>query len=246
MSTLILINIQNRFRMVGLVMNLDDLETDEIIPIHNSLNPIIWQDGRLNSSIREHLLTIAYDYEKYLDLDLNVMDIVLTGSLANYNYTKFSDLDVHIMVNEPASTLLDKVLKASKALWSKTHNITIKGYPVEVYVEVGHTGISTGVYSLLKDEWIIRPVHKSIDISDTTIIKKAAGIIDSIEQINDIDDVKRIKDKINRMRRAGLLTNGEYSIENLTFKVLRNLGYIDKLKNLEVEMLDKSLTMEGE
>jgi hypothetical protein len=31
------------------------------------------------------------------------------------------------------------------------------------------------------------------------------------------------------MRRTGLDTTGEFGVENLTFKVLRNIGYLDKL-----------------
>jgi hypothetical protein len=44
--------------------------------------------------------------------------------------------------------------------------------------------------------------------------------------------IQKIKDKIKRMRRSGLAKGGEYSIENLTFKVLRRSGYIEELYNL--------------
>jgi hypothetical protein len=32
------------------------------------------------------------------------------------------------------------------------------------------------------------------------------------------------------MRRSGLDTTGEFGVENLTYKILRNLGYLDKLE----------------
>ena len=47
------------------------------------------------------------------------------------------------------------------------------------------------------------------------------------------------------MRKAGLSTNGEYSIENLVFKKLRNKGYIGKLMKRKKEQTDKELSLES-
>jgi hypothetical protein len=38
-----------------------------------------------------------------------------------------------------------------------------------------------------------------------------------------------IKSKLKNMRSAGLEDNGEYSIENLAFKVLRRNGFIERI-----------------
>ena len=46
--------------------------------------------------------------------------------------------------------------------------------------------------------------------------------------------------------RSGLETSGEYSVENLAFKVLRNTDYIKRLYDRSVEEFDKSLTIETE
>jgi hypothetical protein len=45
------------------------------------------------------------------------------------------------------------------------------------------------------------------------------------------------------MRRSGLEKAGEYSVENLTFKALRNNGYIDKIRNYSVSATDKELSL---
>ena len=66
---------------------------------HKELNPNIWTDNKLNPEIREKLLEIAAAFVDYLDLDVDIEDITLTGSLANYNYTKYSDFDLHILTD---------------------------------------------------------------------------------------------------------------------------------------------------
>ena len=45
------------------------------------------------------------------------------------------------------------------------------------------------------------------------------------------------------MRQSGLDREGEYSFENISFKVLRRMGYLDKLSELETKAYDKSLTL---
>ena len=45
------------------------------------------------------------------------------------------------------------------------------------------------------------------------------------------------------MRQAGLDTNGEFSTDNLTFKVLRNQGYLDKLHKATAQSLDRQLSI---
>jgi hypothetical protein len=55
--------------------------------------------------------------------------------------------------------------------------------------------------------------------------------------------VEGLLDKIKIMRSAGLESGGEYSPENLTFKVLRREGYIEKLMDLRDKSYDKSLTL---
>ena len=52
---------------------------------HNELNPAIWTDNKLKPEIQEKLLEIAEAFIDFLDIDVEVEDITLTGSLANYN-----------------------------------------------------------------------------------------------------------------------------------------------------------------
>ena len=43
---------------------------------------------------------IADDFFETLDIGwVEISDIILTGSLANYNWSRFSDVDLHILVD---------------------------------------------------------------------------------------------------------------------------------------------------
>jgi hypothetical protein len=57
--------------------------------------------------------------------------------------------------------------------------------------------------------------------------------------------IQKYKDKIKKFRKCGLDKGGEYSTENLVFKVLRRNGYIEKLYDFENELMDKRLSMEN-
>jgi hypothetical protein len=46
------------------------------------------------------------------------------------------------------------------------------------------------------------------------------------------------------MRQAGLERAGEWSVENLVFKILRNLGIIDQLTDKIRELEDQELSLE--
>jgi hypothetical protein len=52
-------------------------------------------------------------------------------------------------------------------------------------------------------------------------------------------------EKLKKMRKAGLEEEGEFSIENLAFKLLRNHGYIEKLVNIKTNSLTKELSLEN-
>ena len=53
-----------------------------------------------------------------------------------------------------------------------------------------------------------------------------------------------VKDKITKMRQAGLERAGEWSVENLVFKIIRNLGLIDEITNKTRELEDQELSLE--
>ena len=52
-----------------------------------------------------------------------------------------------------------------------------------------------------------------------------------------------LRDKLKKFRKSGLESGGEYSYENLTFKLLRRNGYIQKLLRLKTQLKDRKLSI---
>ena len=228
--------------------------------VKSELNPKIFdKNQKMHPELKSRLIMIADDFFDTLELPwVDVTDITLTGSLANYNWSKFSDVDLHIMIDynevDDNESLVSEYLSAKKNLWNEKHDIKIFGYDVELYVQDMNEGhVSTGVYSVMWDDWLVKPEKGSPKLDTKKIKQKAAGIIDSYESLiaayyqgeydKVIRRIKTTKEKIKKLRQSGLDREGEYSYENITFKVLRRVGLLDKLAELETLAYDKSLSM---
>jgi hypothetical protein len=229
----------------------------------NELNPKIWnKDGKsyvMKPEVRERLLEIANEFIDYLKIEVIITDVVLTGSLANYNWSKYSDFDIHIITNfnqfpQSHVDLYKEFFMLKKALFNKNHDIKLFGYETELYVESeDEAHFSSGVYSLLYDEWQHEPEKEQVKIDKNTIERKAKqwmeiidGVLENIED-ESIEDAKELlskyKDKLKKFRTCGLEKNGEYSSENLVFKILRRNGYLEKLMSAGTKVLEKGLSM---
>lgn len=230
----------------------------------NDLNSKIWykskgQEYKMNPKVRVKLLEIAHEFISFLDVDVVVSDIIMTGSLANFNWSKFSDIDLHIVADfeqfsKQELPLYEELFRLKKTIYNDKHDITIYGYDVEVYVQdESESHFSSGVYSLLSDNWLVKPKKEKINIDKNLIKSKSKQwmeIIDGvIENAKDepIDDAKELlkkyKEKLKKYRTCGLEKDGEYSDENIVFKILRRNGYIEKLYNFQNKHEDKLLSL---
>lgn len=223
-------------------------EKSEFVTVNRELNPKIWQGGRLDGRVRLKLLEIARAFVDFVGIDLDVEDYTITGSNANYTWTDYSDLDLHVIITGEPSDEQRELFTAKKALWAEQHDITIKGLPVECYVQgSSEPHHSTGVYSLTSNKWLVEPKKVKPSVDDAAIEAKKDAVLAQIEQAllsKDLDKLRSVKDKITTMRRAGLDRAGEWSVENLVFKILRNLGLIDQITDKIRELEDQELSLE--
>jgi len=228
--------------------------------VRNSLSTDIFKEEGgeffMHKEIRERLIEITENFMDFIDIDFFIHDIILTGSLANYNWSKFSDVDLHILIDYDETDynldLLKGFFDSKRSVWNKQHDITIKGFDCEIYVQdVNEKHHSSGVYSVLNDKWVVKPKKKVGSIDKEMIIKKASDFEDRINQIeNDFNSgkevsssIKSLKDKLKKFRQSGLDGDGEFSYENLSFKLLRRNGYIEKLLNIQTSSTDKKLSI---
>ena len=231
-----------------------DLRESITLRFTEILNPVFWIGDSLKPEVREALMNFAEAFAAYVDLDERAMvDVLLLGGNAGYNYTQYSDLDVHIVVDpkfipDCNPDLLAQYYMDKKTLWELTHNVTIYGVKVEPYIERPKITRkkSQGVYSLLKKSWIQEPTRIEGDVDEKDIEKKVNNFktkIDALIKNRDADGLKELVKKLRDGRSVSLQKYGEYGFENMVFKELRNLGYIDKVRTVVVDLKSRRLSL---
>ena len=229
--------------------------------VQEELNPDIWySDGetyKMKPEVRVSLLDIVKNYTDFVDAELDIDDVTLTGSLANFNWSEFSDVDLHILMDFDTNSdpLLKKYLDSRRMIWNSLRSITVKGFDVEIYVQdTNEPHFASGVYSVLYNEWIVEPNKEEVHIDSKKILSKAKNWMEQIGRFEVdakreepdvvLDNIDKFKKKMKKYRGSGLEEKGEYSYENLTFKFLRRNGCIKKLHDVRNYLIDKNLTLE--
>jgi len=228
--------------------------------VQPSLQQKIWnREDSVRPGVKAALLDIVEEFLEGLDLDLDIKDIIITGSIANYNWSRYSDIDIHILVDfeevNDNTEMVKKFFDSVRSNWNKLHNIKVKGHEVEIYVqEEKEPHVSTGVYSLMNDRWLVKPKKVQPAIDRHTATKKMKALAREIDKLNNIFDngqseqafemAERLKNKIKRMRQSGLDRSGIYSPENLAFKMLRRSGDIEQLFSIYTQAYDKIYSLD--
>lgn len=234
---------------------------EETLKVYSgTLDSNLWSEEMvLDPTIRANLLKIATDFYKSTDLTIPVMDILFIGSSANYNWTPQSDLDLHVVIDVSKlnidPTLTRSFMDGLSAKWNNSHEIEIKGHPLEVYLqdireknssaELSREGAA--VYSVLKNQWVKKPILQKLDIDKEKVKHKYRSIkkqIDDFISEKNVDKLKKLMKDIRQYRDVGLTKNGEFSTENLVFKALRKTDALTRLKDAINSIYDKSVNID--
>lgn len=237
-------------------MNLElFLEQKITFKYHDTLNQKIWSGNKLKPEVKMKLVRIGQAWSEFANIPQTaILDMILVGGNANYNYTEFSDIDLHLVVDKDklpdCPDLIDDYLRDKKQLWSLTHNIKIYGHDVELYAEEegAERPSNQGVYSVKFNKWLSEPKYEDPKVDKILLKKKTKDIMDKIDifingKSNDISEMRRLKEKLRGMRSASLRKGGEFSIENLVFKELRNNGYLSKFSDYITSKKVKELSL---
>jgi len=218
----------------------------------------LWSRGGMDPNVREAALRIANDFFNSLDLNnIQIKDIILTGSLATYNWSDMSDVDLHILLdfNQLENpSLFQNYFKEKTRNWNGLHNILIKGFEVEIYIQDSNEPhIANGVFSLMENRWLKKPSKYRLSIDYGLVKEKAANLMEDIDNAYDLyaekdfllakEAADMLMQKIKRYRKTGLETGGIYSVENLVFKVLRRNEYLKKLSSIKTLAYDASMSL---
>ena len=221
---------------------------------HETLNPHFWNGNKMKPEVWRALDKIGKEWADFANIPKSaIKDVILTGGNANYNYTKYSDLDLHLVVDKDkidCQGLLDDYLQGKKQLWALTHDITIKGQPVELYAQDYKDPFKKGqgIYSLQDHKWLQEPTKYRIDRTHPEVVRKTKewmaiidGLIDS--KSDDKEAFRNIKSRLKTMRSSAIEKGGEVAPENLVFKELRNRGYLDKMSQYLRKIEDEDLSL---
>lgn len=244
----------------------DDIDMSSF-KIKDSLNKDIWSANGIRPRIRWRLLQIAEDFWDSVEIKFTEpIDVIITGSIANYNWSSFSDIDLHLVVDftkiDERKDFIKSFMDAKKNIWNDMHDeLTLAGFNVELYVQdLSDTIDATGIYSLYKNKWLRKPsrsVFLTKDVDDDDVRKMAANLINSIDELEDqylsemdVDDLQNISvrvnelyDKIRDIRKKYLDKDGEFSLGDKVYKVLRRSGYLEKLIDLKAKTYDKMMSL---
>lgn len=220
------------------------------IDLHQQLNPKIWRDDqKIQPAVQAALLRIAREFYDFLGFRVPLKDIQITGSQANYAYSEYSDIDLHLIVDfrdVECDQPVDLMFDSQRKLWKERHTITIHDIPVEVYVEDTGKPVKGSTYSLLSDQWIDRPKPAPRDIDEPAILAHTQQWAEEIQQAmatKDLAQLEAVRHRLKLYRQAGLDREGEFGVDNLVFKNLRNLGVVGLLVKAIDHLEDQALSI---
>jgi hypothetical protein len=233
------------------INELDSYRLSDAVKFHTELNPALWDGDRMRPEVREALIKIADDFREFLGIsDLAVEDITVSGSNAAYTYTPHSDIDLHLLVDFSKlnpDQVYQELFNAKKYQYNDQHDIKIRGYDVELYVQdAGKPVRSLGEYSIVRDDWTRIPVRRQGNLDEKSTQAKYEKLRDLIELAltsDDLQTVTNLTDVIKRYRQAGLDEHGEFGPENLAYKILRTQGLVKRLFDHRASLEDSKLSL---
>mgnify|MGYP003310397343 FL=1 len=221
---------------------------------HETLNPKLFKDKKLDPEVWQTLNKIGKEWASFANIPAAaIKDVIVVGGNANYNYTKHSDIDLHLVVDKKGikcQGLIDDYLQSKKQLWALTHDITVKGQPVELYAQDYRDPFrqGQGVYSLRTNRWLQEPERVKFNSKSPEVVNKVKDLSFQINSLidsksDDNDAFKQIKRKLKIMRATAIEKGGEYAPENLAFKELRNRGTLDRMNKYLRQLEDTELSL---
>ena len=232
--------------------------------LRGGLCPKIWDNPdsekvteiKLNSDVRHHILMIAKEFIDSFNLPkLEVDDVLLTGSIANYNWSDYSDVDIHVVIDtasiDGGDELVKEFLLVKKSVYGFKHDIKLKDFDVEVYPQdINEKLDADGVYSVLYKKWLKIPNRDDFKFNKEAVLSKVKEFNSKLDEIKKTKDLKSriemistIREKLRKYRKSGLESGGEYSTENLVFKYLRRTNFINQLTQIKLKSTDKLLSL---
>ena len=108
------------------------------------------------------------------------------------------------------------------------------------------------LYSLLKNKWIKKPKYNLPNVDKHLITKKVNQYLDILNKISlmkdsrkKLENYKKVMEKIKTNRRESTKKEGEFSVDNLVFKILRNKKILDIIKDNKKEIVNNLFSIKS-
>jgi peptide deformylase len=109
------------------------------------------------------------------------------------------------------------------------------------------------MYSLLNNKWVKKPKYKLPDVDRHLVTQKVNKYLDILNKISmtkdsikKVDNYNKVFNKIKKERGEATKTEGEFSVDNLVFKVLRNKKVFDIVKNNKKEIVNNVFSINSD
>jgi hypothetical protein len=103
---------------------------------------------------------------------------------------------------------------------------------------------------------MVKPKQQTTDINWDDVSLKVESFITQVDDLQEFLEEERYEEaymsamrlqaRLKKLRKSGLENGGEFSVENLAFKVLRRTGRIADIIDVKNTAYDKSLSVDGE
>ena len=207
---------------------------NEDIEKHDTLNSLLFnEEDELRPEIKEAIKRIVDQFVTDLkenEVNIKVKDIVLIGSNVSYNYTKDSDLDIHIIVDSKSldcnPEIYTLLYSAYRSIFNNNYDITIKGIPVEIYVELDTSEAnSNGKYSLNKG-WLKHPIQQAIPDINMDDFEKEFKVWEDkyFDLLDNLDDKDILKEGNSKEEETLIVYNATNETDYSHFDKSKEIG----------------------
>ena len=150
--------------------------------------------------------------------------------------------------------LVKKALDGIRVSWNQRHPVVLRKHDVELYAQdINQLHLASGLFSLLKNEWIRQPKYNPPTVDEKDVNRKTLAYRHEIDELKQrlkkstpeeastvLAYASALKKKISRARDEKLAhIGGEFSVENLVFKEMRNNGMYGELIQLKSDAYSK-------
>jgi hypothetical protein len=219
-------------------------------PIHEGLDERVWLNGKsktpkLRPEHRQWITELIFqtlDEGGYDGME-EWLGLVFTGSLTTYQYSDDSDVDISLFVDAEIFPEWSRAEMIGLVI-EHIDGIPLPGtpFPMQAFVvppdvkreDLYRVGMRSG-YDLIEDVWIVPPdpsrahdVEKEMNHAYTEAIQSA----DKMDRLLRYEPDKAVTfyKQIHKRRQRDMKSGkGDYAPSNISYKMLDNRGYLDRI-----------------